>query len=117
MESRTLVRIATITLLLALAIPFGMVTRGYNQQPNHYVVADLGTLGGTFGEANSVSDTGSVAGDATLSGDTVLHAFFWRKGLIKDLDTLGGPNSKANSLNEQGEVVGISDTSTPDPLG
>ena len=117
MKSRTLVWITTITLLLALAIPVGMAAQGQNQQPNDYVVADLGTLGGTFGEASAVSNKGSVAGDATLLGDPAKHAFLWRKGLIKDLDTLGGPNSRATSLNEEDEVTGFSDTSTPDPLG
>src|SRR6266478_6502128 len=115
MKSRTLVWITT--LLLGLAIPVGMATQGQNQQPHDYVIADLGTLGGTFGEANAVSNKGSVAGDATLLGDTVSHAFLWRKGLIKDLDTLGGPNSKAVSLNEEDKVTGFSDISTPDPLG
>ena len=117
MKSRTLVRISTMTLLLALAIPVGMAAQGQNQQPNDYVVAELGTLGGTNGFANAVSNKGSVAGAATLLGDTVSHAFLWRKGLIKDLGTLGGPNSGAASLNEEDEVTGSSDTSTPDPLG
>jgi probable HAF family extracellular repeat protein len=117
MKSRTLVRITTITVLLGLAIPVGMATQGQNQQPPDYVIADLGTLGGTIGEANAVSNKGSVAGDATLLGDTVKHAFLWRTGLIKDLDTLGGPNSRAASLNEEDEVTGSSDISTPDPLG
>jgi probable HAF family extracellular repeat protein len=117
MKSRTLAWITTITLLVGLAIPVGMATQGQNQQHNDYVIVDLGTLGGTFGEANAVSNKGSVAGDATLFGDTVRHAFLWRKGLTRDLDTLGGLNSRATSLNEEDEVTGISDISTPDPLG
>ena len=117
MKSRTLVWITTITLVLGLAIPIGMATQGQNQQHNDYVIVDLGTLGGTFGEGNAVSNKGSVAGDATLFGDTARHAFLWRKGLTRDLDTLGGLNSKATSLNEEGEVTGFSDISTPDPLG
>jgi len=100
-----------------MAIPVGMAAQGQNQQPPDYVVADLGTLGGTRGEANAVSNKGSVAGDATLLGDTVKHAFLWRKELIKDLDTLGGPNSRAASLNEEDEVTGFSGICTPDPLG
>ena len=109
MKSRTLAWITTITLLVGLAIPVGMATQGQNQQHNDYVIVDLGTLGGTFGEANAVSNKGSVAGDATLFGDTVRHAFLWRKGLTRDLDTLGGLNSRATSLNEEDEVTGISD--------
>jgi probable HAF family extracellular repeat protein len=82
----------------------------------HYTVTDLGTLGGTFGEANALNNKAWVVGDANLPGDTVRHAFLWRKGLMKNLGTLGGPNSLAAALNERGEVTGFSDTSTPDPL-
>jgi len=120
MKSRTLVWITTTSLVLWLAIPIGMATQGKNQRQNdhnEYVVVDLGTLGGTFGEANAVSDKGLVAGDATLFGDTVRHAFLSRRGLTRDLDTLGGLNSRANSLNVEDEVAGVSDISAPDPLG
>jgi probable HAF family extracellular repeat protein len=116
MKSRSLVWITTITLLLGLAIRLGWPLRDKINSPMT-MSSQISTLGGTFGEANAVSNTGSVAGDAKLLGDTVSHAFLWRKGLIKDLDTLGGPNSRATSLTEEDEVTGFSDASTPDPLG
>src|SRR5207253_335318 len=94
-----------------LAIPARLAA-----QEQKYIVTDIGTLGGTFGEANALNNKAWVVGDAKLPGDTVRHAFLWRKGLMKNLGTLGGPNSLAAALNERGEVTGFSDTSTPDPL-
>jgi probable HAF family extracellular repeat protein len=118
MKSRTLILVTAMTLFAALAIPVRLAAQEEKDKKRlHYTVADIGTLGGTFGEANAVNNKGWVVGDANLPGDTVRHAFRWRKGLIKDLTTLGGPNSIAFSLNERGEVTGYSDTSTPDPLG
>jgi probable HAF family extracellular repeat protein len=118
MKSRTLTCITAMTLFAALAIPAQLAAQEEKDKKRlRYTVADIGTLGGTFGEANAVNNKGWVVGDANLPGDTVRHAFLWRKGLIKDLMTLGGPNSIAFSLNERGEVTGYSDTSTPDPLG
>jgi len=108
---------AAMTLFVSVTTSVQLAGQEHNQRPPNYVVADLGTLGGTFGEAKAVNNEGSVAGDATLLGDTVKHAFLWRKGRMKDLETLGGPNSIASSLNERDEVVGASDTLTADPLG
>jgi probable HAF family extracellular repeat protein len=116
MKSRTLILVIAITLLAALSIPIQVSAQEQNQKTPRYSVADLGTLGGTFGEANALNNKAWVVGDATLPGDTVRHAFLWRKGLMKNLGTLGGPNSLATALNERGEVTGFSDTSTPDPL-
>ena len=118
MKSRKLVWITTITLLLALAIPVGMATQGQDQQPNDYVVTDLGTFGGIAGAANAVNNRGSVVGNAFADLErTAPRAFLWQNGAATDLGTLGGPNSSAHFLNERGEVTGSAETSTPDPLG
>jgi probable HAF family extracellular repeat protein len=118
MKSRTLTLVVAMMLFAMLAIPHQLAAQEEKDKKRlRYTVADIGTLGGTFGEASAVNNRGWVVGDANLHGDTVRHAFLWRKGLVKDLTTLGGPNSIAGSLNERGEVTGYSDTSTPDPLG
>jgi probable HAF family extracellular repeat protein len=112
-KSRTCV---TGLILLLAVIPARLAAQEQDRLATHYRVADIGTLGGTFGEANAVYNRGWVVGDATLPGDTVRHAFLWRKGVKRDLRTLGGPNSIALfPLNDRGEITGFSDTSTPDP--
>jgi probable HAF family extracellular repeat protein len=116
MKSIRLMSITAMTVFVALAIPVWQVTRARNQQPPNYTVTDLGTLGGTFGQANHVNNSGSVVGSGNLPGDTESHAFLWRKGIKSDLGTFGGPNSGAVFINESGEVVGTAETSTPDPL-
>ncbi len=111
MKSRTLMFVAAMSLFAALAVPLQLAAQ-------RYIVTDIGTLGGTFTEANALNNKGWVVGDATLPGDTALHAILWRNGALTDLGTLGGPNSNAVfPLNERGEIGGVAETSTPDPLG
>ena len=88
------------------------------QNPVHYEVTDLGTLGGTFSSASDVNDQGQVDGTSTLSGDAAVHGFLWNRSELIDLGTLGGPNSIAfNKMNARSEVAGFADTSSPDPMG
>jgi hypothetical protein len=42
-------------------------------------IVDLGTLGGTYANANDVNGRGLVAGTAALAGDATNHAFAWTK--------------------------------------
>ena len=116
-------RISTGTamvLFATIAIQAGLAAQEVQQrrQLPHYTITDLGTLGGTFSEAVGINNRGSVSGDSTLSGDSVIHGFFWQKGVMTDLGTLGGPNSFAPeewSPNERSEVAGFSDTVKIDP--
>ena len=73
------------------------------------IMTDLGTLGGTIGNAQCGNSHGQIIGNSNLSGDAVTHAFLWRDGVMDDLGTLGGDNSTALWLNEAGDVAGFAD--------
>ena len=72
---------------------------------------DLGSLGGTCGYANWLTNQGEVVGTMTLAGDTTNHAFLWSRGVLTDLKTLGGNNFEAFFANDVGDVVGRADFS------
>jgi probable HAF family extracellular repeat protein len=115
MKSKTLTFVGGIVLLAALAAPVRLSA----QKQIHYTVIDIGTLpDGTFSQAFGINNNGDVVGYSTLNGDTALHAFLWRKGVMTDLSTLAPtdtlPYSIAISINDNDEVVGWSETSIPD---
>jgi probable HAF family extracellular repeat protein len=72
---------------------------------------DLGSLGGSCGYANWLTNRGEVVGTMTLRGDTMNHGFLWERGSLIDLGALGGHNSEAWFANDAGEVVGRADFS------
>jgi large repetitive protein len=74
--------------------------------PSTYAVMDLGTLGGTYSEANAINASGEVAGSSTQTADGALHAFSWQDGVMTDLGTLGGTVSHGYGINDAGQVVG-----------
>ena len=124
---------ATVALLCAFAIPLPLTAQISQDQSNNpvalvtparlaaqntrYELIDLGTLGGTLEQALAINNNGWVVGWGTTKGDTVFHAFFWRKGVMTDLGTLGGSDSQATSVNDRGEIVGVSQTDNSQPLG
>ncbi|HTS28409.1 MAG TPA: hypothetical protein VMH81_21195 [Bryobacteraceae bacterium] len=86
------------------------------QQPQ-YSVTDLGTFGGSFGVAYSVSNEGRVAGAANMP-DGTQRGFLSGIGSTKyDLGTLGGPNSNMGGLNASNVMALFAETSKKDPLG
>jgi probable HAF family extracellular repeat protein len=92
------------------------------QEPPRYRVVNLGTLGGSYGEAVGLSDQGSIGGVGTLAGDETQHGIVWvpRGKRIRKIDigTLGGPNSLTFARpTAKGEVVGRAERSDLDPQG
>ena len=92
-------------------------------------IRNLGTLGGGFSIAISVTDGGFVMGAAEngivdtsgfvgFDGVSQIRGFGWDGGEIFDLGTLGGSGTFPNAMNNSGEIVGTSATSTvPGPFG
>jgi probable HAF family extracellular repeat protein len=73
----------------------------------HGALKDLGTLGGSTGQATCINDAGEIVGEADLPGDVVHEAFLWKNGLMRDLGNLG-QSSFAFSVNLKSQVVGRS---------
>jgi probable HAF family extracellular repeat protein len=71
-------------------------------------MTDLGTLGGTFGAANWLSDDGFVVGQSDVAGDQAFDPFLWAGHRMIDLGTLGGDFGSATSVNDSGDVAGWS---------
>ena len=119
MNSRMLTCITSMTLLAALAMPVGLVAQDqqdHHKKQTYYFVKDLGTLGGSGGVAEGISDRGWVVGSSSLAGDQSGHAFLWRDGVMTDLGTLGGVNSQEQwpVKDNRGLIVGSAETSAMD---
>lgn len=120
MKSSTLTCIVATILFVALGTPFESAAQSEGVIRHRYTVTNLGTLGGTSGNASGINNRGWVVGDANLAGDTTEHASLWRNGAITDLGTLGGLNSGVGypaRTDERGLITGDAQTSTIDPLG
>ena len=104
------------TALLAFA-PLGTGMAGASSPTTGppWVIADLGTLGGTSSEAVGINSRGDIVGDSPIE-PSHSHAFLWQHGNMRDLGTLGGPSSRAggdaqtggHAINDRGEIVGSS---------
>jgi probable HAF family extracellular repeat protein len=76
---------------------------------DHGRFTDLGTLGGTFGDAQWLNAHGQVVGESNLAGDDRSHPYLWDGHRMIDLGTLGGDNGVAIWVNNPGDVVGKAD--------
>ena len=74
------------------------------------VVDDLGTLGGSYGIARAISDTGLIVGESTIdAANNILHGFLYENGLMTDIGSLPGMGtSTLYSVNSAGLAVGAS---------
>ncbi len=120
METKALVRISAITLLIVLFA--GSMSVAQSQAPSQtpkYYVFNLGTgpLGG-IPEPVGINDLGWVSGGDNSATNTTVNAVLW-VGVPVDLGTLGGPNSNVSWPNHstRGEIVGIAETAEANPLG
>jgi probable HAF family extracellular repeat protein len=109
-----------VTLFTTVTITFalGVSAQQADMTTSRYSIRELPTLGGTVGAADSINDSGWVAGYSNVSGNRTEHGFLWIDGKITDLGTLGGPNSSVGFpvKNAEGILVGFSQTASADPL-
>lgn len=75
------------------------------------IVTDLGTFGGTYSEAISINDAGTVVGYSQTSNE-IAHAFVYKNNTLYDLNTLlpahsGWELNSAIDINDNGQIVGI----------
>jgi probable HAF family extracellular repeat protein len=79
---------------------------------------DLGSLGGTFGEATLINQNGQVTGTSNLPGDTEVRPFIWDKANgMHDLGSLGGDYGHGDWINDLGDIVGFSRTTQGSIMG
>ena len=72
---------------------------------------DLGTLGGTSSNANSINNKREVVGRSTLANNAI-RGFLYKEGIMYDLGTLGGAATVAFGINDKSEIVGFSRVSS-----
>ena len=137
--SKCRISISTILLGSALAAPAlagsaQQTLPGMHQSLPHYVIRDVGSLGGGFGiysnpGSRALNSTGANVG-VMSTGITdpfcpnwcfydgyVDHAFEWKKGHATDLGALSDAfSSFALGINDKGLTVGISQTGNVDPV-
>ncbi|HEX8521246.1 MAG TPA: hypothetical protein VF669_03250 [Tepidisphaeraceae bacterium] len=73
---------------------------------------DLGTLGGSSSQANSINERDQIVGQSSINAQSTAHAFLYENGRMKDLGTFTSPrtgtgsSSFANDINNLGDIVG-----------
>jgi probable HAF family extracellular repeat protein len=86
------------------------------QPPLRYTIRDLGTVGASPGQPESVSNSRLVAGAATMDSG-LLHAVVWSgEGAMTDLGG-AGLNSFSYGINDSGLTVGQAEIAVKDPGG
>lgn len=89
----------------AIASPFAARQHGGPE----YSITDLGTLGGSASFAFAINDSGEVVGSSRIGGDTQLHAFLYRAGVLTDLYPLNSQGLQAGSspasINKDGRIA------------
>jgi probable HAF family extracellular repeat protein len=76
---------------------------------SHWVLTDLGTLGGRYSVAVGVNANGQVVGTSTTRAGK-RHVFLWEKGRMRDIGLIGVPRDFLASgplINDRGEVAWV----------
>lgn len=87
-----------------------------NSARTFYVIADLGTLGGSSSWGAGINNSGQATGWSYIAGDTACHGFLYSPETgMQDLGTLGGLFSSAYGTNDLGQTTGQSNTADGAP--
>jgi probable HAF family extracellular repeat protein len=142
MNCKTWVRIITLTLFAALAIPLSLAAQDnakqhHHHKYHHYQINDPGTFGGPqsfLSQIGGLPRAGILNNRGTLTGaaDTLTvnpyclgspdcyaaHAFQMKNGVTTDLGVLAGgiSGSQVNWISPSGLMTGLSDNGHQDPL-
>jgi len=102
----SILRVAIAALLVAAAaVGVSAFLAGRSSRSMHWVIQDLGTLGGSHSSPSDMNGRGQIVGVSDTSRSS--HAFLWENGRMIDLGTFGGTYSSAEAINERGEIVGL----------
>jgi probable HAF family extracellular repeat protein len=74
---------------------------------------DIGTLGGSYAQPNSMNERGEVVGGSLVAEDEAGHGFLWSHGHLTDLETLGGCCGVADWIIDNGAVGGKAEAIMP----
>jgi probable HAF family extracellular repeat protein len=87
-------------------------TQGFIWRPASDELTEIGTLGGSWSDAEAINNAGVIAGDSEVAGGDHYEAYVRdaTTGDMTALGTLGGTWSTAWGINDAGAVVGQSDT-------
>ena len=99
-----MIRRSSLSLLAALLMSAATVAQ--TPSPSKYTILDLGTLGGTYSHGLAINTAGQVTGNASLPGDSSIHAFRSDGTTMTDLGNLGGASSYSAAINTAGQVTG-----------
>jgi probable HAF family extracellular repeat protein len=66
----------------------------------------LTLLGGACSSAIGISNSGHVVGGACPAGQTLMHAYLYRKGNTLDLGTFGGVAASGTQVNRYDQIAG-----------
>ena len=110
---RTVSKVVLVCVVVALLIGAQPVL-GKPVAARGLSITDLGTLGGSFSEAQGINSRGQVVGrSSVVPGEFHVHAFLWEDGQMTDLGTLPGRSeSVAFDINSRGQVVGSGTTAS-----
>lgn len=109
------VRLLSLLLVAAGALLGASTAAPWPLGQQRWVITDLGTFGGDYGEASAINSHGEIVGYAAIRskdkfGYEISHAFLWQDGRMRDLEVSprGFSTNAAVAINDNGQILGVS---------